>query len=251
MPIFLGNHLISLQSVDSTNTFAQQLLNEKKAFDGTVITAKKQISGRGQRGTSWVSEPNTNLLFTFILKDNATPVQHQFYFNMAISVGIVNFLKSKISKHHSIAIKWPNDILINTNKIAGILIENTISGSFISNSIIGIGLNVNQMNFPFFDGRKPTSLAILENKIFDLQTCLHQLLSSIEQQVMNFRNGKLNEIYVEYIQLLYRRNIPTEFLFRDEKIVATVMDVRKYGKLMVEIENKIMECDLKEITFLE
>jgi len=170
---------------------------------------------------------------------------------MAISVGIVNFLKSKISGHHSIAIKWPNDILVNTNKIAGILIENTISGSFISNSIIGIGLNVNQMNFPFFDGRKPTSLAILENKIFDLQTCLHQLLSSIEQQVMNFRNGKLNEIYVEYIQLLYRRNIPTEFLFRDEKIVATVLDVSKYGKLMVEIENKIMECDLKEITFLE
>jgi hypothetical protein len=68
---------------------------------------------------------------------------------------------------------------------------------------------------------------------------------------MNFRNGKLNEIYVEYIKFLYRIQIPTEFLFRDEKIVATVLDVSKYGKLMVEIENKIMECDLKEITFLE
>ena len=252
MAVFLGNEILRLDSIDSTNSYAQYLLNYQKTFDGTVVIAKKQFAGRGQRGKTWYSEPNNNLSFSIILKNNGTQVQNQFYLNMAVALGIANYIFNTINSSNEVHIKWPNDILVNEKKIAGILIENTINGDIISNSVVGIGLNVNQQIFNLdSNSREATSLSVCNNTNIDLDVCLSDLLTSIEKFVLLFRNEKFLELSVSYHQLLYKKNIPSKFLFNNSEIIATINQVNKNGQLeLITSENEKITCNVQEIKFL-
>ncbi|MEN9332308.1 MAG: hypothetical protein RLZZ94_1398 [Bacteroidota bacterium] len=115
--------LFPLILVDSTNTYAHQLISEGLSEDA-LIYCGEQTAGRGQRGNTWVSN------------------RDQFVFNMIIAVAVSSYLESKGIEN--VKIKWPNDILVNNKKIAGLLIENSLKGDKISSSIVGIGLNLNQ-----------------------------------------------------------------------------------------------------------
>ena len=112
----------------------------------TVVSTYNQTAGRGQRGNSWESEPHKNLTFSVLLKPQHIIAREQFYISEIVSVAIVNTLRKYIIDQ-PIAIKWPNDIYVNDDKICGILIENTLSGYSISQSIAGIGININQQTF--------------------------------------------------------------------------------------------------------
>ncbi|HPH88516.1 MAG TPA: biotin--[acetyl-CoA-carboxylase] ligase, partial [Chitinophagales bacterium] len=149
-----------LPSVDSTNTYAKSLIAKSSPIDGTVILADEQFAGRGQSGNVWQSEAGKNLTFSIIYQTSFLLATEQFYLNMAVSLGIWSMVNSKLSieknkeltihdSRFTTKIKWPNDIYVNNQKIAGILIENTISGMHLKHSVIGVGLNVNQEQFPY------------------------------------------------------------------------------------------------------
>lgn len=150
--------IIWLDSVDSTNDEARRRIS---ALDNlSVLSASEQTGGRGQRENKWHSEPDRNLTFSIILKNPPVRAADQFCISEITAVTLVDFL----SRHGIEAdIKWPNDIYVSGNKICGILIENSLKGQIIDWSIIGIGLNVNQFNFPV-NLPNPTSMILCTQK---------------------------------------------------------------------------------------
>ena len=140
----LFNDKISIYVTEclSTNDFLTNLLKRNKIREGDSVVTDYQRKGRGQRNNKWSSEKGSNILFSFLLSPNLI-VSHQFYLHVIISNAIIESLK-KINVVGKI--KWPNDIYVNNKKIAGILIESFISGKKVQNSIIGIGVNLNQKN---------------------------------------------------------------------------------------------------------
>ena len=139
---------IWLDTIDSTNSEALRRLPELES--GTVLAAREQTAGRGQRGNTWFTEPGKNLTFSIVLKfgEGGLPplrATEAFWLNYVISVAVADFLQS-----HAIwcKVKWPNDVYVGKNKICGILIENALTGNGLAASVIGIGLNINQREFP-------------------------------------------------------------------------------------------------------
>ncbi len=125
---------IWFENITSTNEYARGHLDKKSGF---CIATGFQENGKGQSGNKWISEPNKNLLASYVLKTEIKPAE-SFAISMIASLALINLLNSFKCQAE---IKWPNDIIANNKKIAGILIENIISGNKIENSIIGIGLN--------------------------------------------------------------------------------------------------------------
>ena len=150
--------IIWLQNVDSTNEEARRRFSECDNL--SVLSAVSQTSGKGQRGNSWTSEPGANLTFSIILKDGyRIKAYDQFVLSEITALSVIDFLS-----FHGIdsSIKWPNDIYVDKKKICGILVENSLRGEFVSSSIIGIGLNINQRNFDV-NLPNPTSMILEDN----------------------------------------------------------------------------------------
>jgi len=253
MSLFIGNDIVVLDSIDSTNNYAQYLINNNKAYDGTVVLAKKQFAGKGQRGKVWHSTPGLNLSFSIILKEININIENQFFLNMAVANGLSDFFLSILDSNHKINIKWPNDLLVDSKKICGVLIENTVKGDKITNSIIGIGINVNQVEFNLDnDSRTATSLKLCNKIDYELETILKEVLSYIEKYILKIRQGKINEIANLYDSRLYLKNKKTNFLFDDKITEIKIMGVNPIGKLIIKLnEVKEVFCDLKDIKFLE
>ena len=169
----IGNKIVRLDSVDSTNNFAANLLREGKIGHGTVILADEQTAGRGQRGASWHSQGGMNLIFSVFVEHDNLSVDEQAHITHWVSLSVNDLLRA-----HDIAsfIKWPNDLLVEDEKIGGILIENQLSGAFIRSSIIGVGLNVNQR---FFDQR------------FRIPTSAHSFANSTANRCWNISENRM------------------------------------------------------------
>ncbi len=134
----------SLKEIGSTNTYLQESDKDRLLPEGTIVYCDIQRSGRGQRGNSWESEPFKNLTFSLLLRPEHIPANRQFLLSEIVSLATVDVLNRYAT---GFSIKWPNDIYWHDKKIAGILIENVLSGSTFSRAIIGMGLNINQKNF--------------------------------------------------------------------------------------------------------
>ena len=143
---FVGHRLVKLIKVDSTSSYLKTLLsNFEPLVQGTVIMADEQYAGRGQNNNKWLSQRGKNLTFSIYLVPHFLAAHQQFKLNQAITLGITDSLTKLLG--NSCKIKWPNDIYFKEDKIGGVLIENTVRGNKISESVIGIGLNVNQTVF--------------------------------------------------------------------------------------------------------
>ncbi|ULT28943.1 biotin--[acetyl-CoA-carboxylase] ligase [Sphingobacterium sp. E70] len=122
--------------------------------------SRRTVSGKGQRGSTWVSEPGKNLTTSILLKPHFLSIAQQFALSATVAIAVVNWLKRKTEQ--DVTVKWPNDIYVGNKKIVGILIENKLKGNKIEASIVGIGININQVNFD--TATTITSLAVLTNK---------------------------------------------------------------------------------------
>ena len=245
MKVEFNTNIIRCLEVESTNSYAIGLLQNNQIKNFTVVVADFQSKGKGQRSNSWHSEKSSNLLLSLIIKHRIN-ISNQFNLNVLISLSIIDLLNQV--GIHNISIKWPNDILIDNKKIAGILIENKIKGSEIINSVIGIGLNVNQKKFPKFQ-REATSI---KNEIFvesKINSILHSLLLCIEKRYSEYIISD-NSIIEEYLDHLYLRNKLASFEINGERIVGRILSVSKNGKLLVELNDENKEFGLQEIKFL-
>lgn len=215
----------------------------------TVVVAKQQTKGRGQLERKWVSEPNKNLTFSIFVKFNQLQITKNKYLNFAISLAIYDVLLSK--KIVKTTIKWPNDLLSRNKKICGILIENTFSGNSIKNSIVGIGLNVNQEIFPKF---KPnaTSLKLETGSEFNLNTLLNDILIAFQNKINLLKTKQFALLEESYLKVLYKKNIPSMFKnTSDEVFMGIITGISNNGKLQIQMEDdEIKEFGIREVSFL-
>lgn len=231
--------------LESTNIYAHQQLQAKKAKSGDVFWTLEQSQGKGQRGTSWQSEAAKNLLFSVVLKVDLA-VDKQFYFSQAVALALYAFLDSlSVSQP---CIKWPNDLLVKGDKIAGMLIQNSIQGNQIQHAVVGIGLNVNQIQFEDFK-RKATSLKLLKNKDFDLEQLLQQFLLFLKQQLIDFEKKDYRKLNQDYLSHLYGYQSLMPFKDKDGKFSGRIVDIAENGHLQVEKEGVVKSYDLKEVEF--
>ncbi len=131
-------NIIYLHEVESTNNYANQLILSDAAEEGTVVLAHYQKKGKGQHGNNWESEDEKNLLMSIIIFPGFLDAGKQFLISKVVSLALIDFLKTETE---DVSIKWPNDIYVGKNKIAGILIENSVKGTNMFSAILGIGLN--------------------------------------------------------------------------------------------------------------
>ncbi len=238
--------IITLSETNSTNEQARIMLNSRQISPPTVIFADFQTSGKGMAENTWQSEKGKNILCSYVLKPNIAP-EKQFKISQAVALSILNFLKEFSSEF---LIKWPNDIYFKNKKTAGILIENLINGQNIVHSIIGIGININQIKFPD-NLLNSSSLSMVTGQKINLEYAKQSLTKHILE---TFEQIKYNSsmIHKEYIDNLYRYREMAEY--RDSKGIfeGMITGVSKYGHLIVQNCNthKQEEYDIKEIEFL-
>ncbi|TMM56087.1 biotin--[acetyl-CoA-carboxylase] ligase [Maribacter algarum] len=237
--------IVKLDATDSTNRYLKELLLSEEAEDFTVVTAKEQLHGRGQRGAKWESESGKNLTISVLKKFKQFPISNQFMLNVCVSLAVLDTLNGL--RIPDLTVKWPNDILSGTSKICGILIENMLNGSQIQTSIIGVGLNVNQQTFNTLSNA--SSLKLLLGRTLNLEEVLHQVLNNLKTNFLRLEEGLNNELWRRYESKLFRKDKPSTFKDAQGNLfMGFIRKISPQGKLVVELEDAVFqEFDLKEI----
>ena len=239
--------MIPLDRIDSTNIYAKQLLAKSRPVEGTAIIAHEQTHGKGQYGNSWQTEPGKNLTISIILYPHFVPAAGQFIWSKAVALGLRECLQLYLKE--PVQIKWPNDILCGDQKLSGILIENTIQGSTLADSIVGIGINANQTTFAPGLG-KPGSLQILLGEAVDLNELFHNLMTLLEKWYLLLRAGQKDRIRQQYLQHLYRLNEWHTYQGSNGTFEGKITGVNPQGLLAVETEQGLSFFNNKEIVYL-
>ena len=247
--LFVGQNLLTLKEVNSTNDFLKNLLSNSKPLpEGTVIMAEAQFAGRGQQKNKWHSEPGKNLTFSILLNPTFLAISEQFDLNRVISLGVVDALEPLLG--NELKIKWPNDIYYQDKKLGGILIENLIQGTQIKNTIAGIGLNINQDNFSE-EVSNAVSLKQILHKDYDLRMLLSDICSYIEAWYLKLRAAKKETIRIAYLDRLYWLNQLKMFKSNNNTFSGVITNVKSNGMLVLKNDNdQEQEFSLKEIEFL-
>ncbi|MEO8773365.1 MAG: biotin--[acetyl-CoA-carboxylase] ligase [Gelidibacter sp.] len=240
--------IIKLDATDSTNTYLKKMSVAGDAEDGLAVVAKFQTSGRGQMGTVWDSQDAKNLTFSVFKDVSFVHITQHFYISMAVSLAVHEALISL--GIHRIKVKWPNDILSENKKVAGILIENVIKLNVITGSVIGIGLNVNQTDFEGLPSA--SSLLLLSGQVFDLDEVLDAVLKQIDIHFNYLKNKQFNFLKTFYESHLFRKNKPSTFRNAEGALFfGYIAGVSEYGNLLIRVENNIIKSfDFKEVTLL-
>ena len=224
--IFQNRRIIRVEQTASTNTYLSQLSSVEKLTEGTVVITDNQTRGRGQGKNSWESEPGKNLTFSMILYPTSVEVSAQFILSKAIALSVADFLSQFVPK---VSVKWPNDVYVADKKITGILIENFIEGAYLTQSIAGIGVNINQERF-VSDAPNPVSLRQLTGDSYQLDDCLEKICACIAHRYRMITE-ETHQLHSDYIQHLYRFGQPTLFSADGILFEATITGVNQYGML--------------------
>ena len=240
--------IIKLNATNSTNTYLKNLIKEKPIADLSCVWALSQTQGRGQQGASWVAEPGKNLTFSVFKKFDQLPSEYHFLLNMEVSLAIFRTLKKLYIP--DLAVKWANDILSAKKKICGILIENTLQKEAITASVIGIGLNVNQLFF----GELPhvSSLQKIMGHPFDLEEILLLIGHELEAALLSLSPTRFETVLREYHSHLFRKDKPSTFEYPNgQRFMGYIRGVDHNGQLQVEQEDALMSSfSLKEVKLL-
>ena len=232
--LFVGKNIIELDECKSVNTHAIELLKAVNLPEGTVIWTQKQTAGRGQRGNTWHSEDGKNLTLCFIFQPRFLTASNSFLLSMTISLALHDVLTEILPKTAVIKIKWPNDILVDGKKIAGILIENILREEQILNSVIGVGFNVNQINFGELNN-KTNSLKLLTKNEHDLPNVMDLLCSKTEKKYLQLRTKDFASVKSQYLKFLYLLGYEHEFtLPTGLKFRGWITDVSLSGEVLIE-----------------
>lgn len=246
--LFVGQNIVSLKRVDSTNDYLKkQLANSKPLPAGTVILAEDQFAGRGQFDNIWISQPGKNLTISILLSPDFLQLQQQFSLNIAVSLAINDVLSPFIGSECKI--KWPNDIIFGDLKLGGMLIENIIRGTKWKYAIVGIGLNVNQDSFP--DSIKNiTSMTLITGRVFSLSDILTQLCSAIDKRYAQLKGNGAAQQQEEYIAKLYLVNRLSAFEHRGKTFDAEITGVTESGLLELKTISGLKYFGLKELRYI-
>lgn len=238
--------ILTYEQIESTNTLAWQRLKDGEAQNGDIILANYQINGKGQGKNTWYSTDGSNLLLSFICKDIQIKATQLTQLNMLVSLSVfntVNYFFPEIT-----SLKWPNDIMVNEQKIAGILIETALQGEYIKNAVIGIGININEENFPEFLPAA-CSFYTLSKKYHDLDSVFNILIEQLDKQLSKLKISGFEEIREEYESVLFGMETIRYFRSGEKEFSGIIKGINGHGQLCVEVDGKIKIFNNKEIEF--
>ena len=272
--LFIGQNQIYLPTCQSTNeslalhSTEQRKKDKNDVFEGTLLWTNNQTQGKGQRGNSWTAQENQNLTFSILLNPTFLSPKESFWITIAVSLGVRDALQEVLkTDFQEIAdkfqIKWTNDIFINhkidnqekDHKIGGILIENQISSHSINQSIVGIGININQIFEKTNTDNRAISLRELTQKEWNKENVLTEILFFIEKRYLQLRAGKRDNLKIDYLSHLFRYQEWHYYKdkLNNQKITGQILGINAEGKLALEIagqDGKISYFENKEIEFL-
>ena len=235
---------IKLDSIDSTNNYTLRMKETLPFKEGLMVTANYQTGGNGQRGKSWESLRGDNLLISIVIEPNIS-TKNQFLLSKCVALALYDLLTLYTD---AVSIKWPNDILVGKQKIAGILIQNILKGNKITHSVIGIGLNVNQTKFKDYFPQA-TSLSLLLNRTFDISEIQDELLKYLAERIKQLKSGFDQQ--KEYLSALFLNNKVATFESKGQKFMGIIKGVSKSGKLHIQLEDdSVTVFDNQEVRFL-
>ncbi len=237
--------LIKLNAIDSTNEYIKKNRDFFSDKELCVITFN-QTEGKGQRGNNWVSEPGSNLCISLYFSDLNINLKDLFNLNMLVSLYIIDILDSLSLKN--LKIKWPNDILAENKKISGILIETFSKNNMIKDIIIGIGVNVNQIDFNNLINA--TSMSLIMNKKYDLNILYKLFLEKFKGFSGEVKNINSFETKLNYLKNLYGINSLKKFEVNNLIFDAKISGVNKKGELVLDIDGIIKEFNNQEIKLI-
>lgn len=240
-------NIIKLNAIPSTNDYLKELSVRLEIEDFTVVIADFQTKGKGQMGTHWLTEPNTNLTFSLLLNGDYLKIESIFSLNIMVANSVIYALK-KFGLQH-IAVKWPNDILSYNKKLCGILIENNIKSDGSIQSVVGIGINLLQKDFSGLP--KATSVLECSGLVIDKIELMKTIVYSLKEKMQHFLEIVEFE-WQYYHENLYKKGMA--MMFEDEtkhRFPGIIQKVNKNGQLEVMLENDVVASfNLKEIKML-
>lgn len=239
----IGDVIIELSEIDSTNNYAMRLIDEGMAEHGMVVRADFQTKGKGQLANLWLAEESKNLLISAIIDTREFAIEKQFFLNAATCLSVAEMLMTNYNIPH-VSIKWPNDIYAGDKKIAGILIENSLRGSQWTNAVVGIGLNVNQAVFS--DLNRATSMFNQTQEKQKVKSVLKNLLKILNKHFLKIGNNE-DALFEAFNQNLYKVNKEIAFTKKNELYKGIVKGVNAFGELEVEVAGKLKRYRHKEI----
>ena len=226
-----ASKIIKVNATRSTNDKVKMLIKSKKILSGDLIIAKYQYGGRGQLMNKWYSSYGKNLLCSLFYKPLDINVDRTFIINQLVSLAVLKTIRK--FNNEKCLIKWPNDILSVNKKIAGILVENSLSSNKLNHSIIGVGLNINQVFFKRLPNA--TSIKKISNKNIDVDKVLNELIDSYK-----YYFTKINDI--EYINDQYNRNIfgkhGCRFIINGKKQSGKIISISNTGIIKLKTDSK-------------
>jgi len=239
--------IIKLDAIDSTNDYLKQLSKKTDLENYTVVMANEQTRGKGQMGAKWVSEKGKNLTMSVLVNSFSLKDKNIFDLNIATALSAVTVLKN--SAIPNVFVKWPNDIMADSKKVAGILIENSLKSDGSFTAIIGIGLNLNQTNFEALP--QASSLRCVTNEIYDVDEIAFRLVESLKEY-LQILDKSTDLLWDEYHKNLYKINYPSAFEDNQGKrFMGIIQKVTREGKLVVLLENdSIAHFEVKEVKML-
>jgi len=236
------------EEINSTNLQASALLSSFKIREPFVVSAAYQTSGKGQGSHAWISEAGQNALASFVFFPPQLKLEDNFYLSMLASLAVQDVL---LSGNKGIQIKWPNDILADGKKIAGILIENSLLGKYIVHTIIGIGLNVNQTIFPEFD-RPATSLRLLTGKEAEPEEIIKQLHVRLFERIRLLKSNSFEALKKEYLTNLYMLNQEAEYMKDNQTFKARIEGIDSFGRLILQMpDGRRKMFDARDVRLLD
>lgn len=239
--------LIKLDAIDSTNEFLKSLSSQQELENFTIVTAENQTKGKGQMGAVWRSEVGKNLIMSVLVRDFLLNNEEVFNLNIIISLSVIKTLEEL--NIPDLSIKWPNDIMSYNKKLGGILIENTLKSDGTIVSVVGLGLNVNQINFQNLPNA--SSLAVISNVEFNKDELVILIVEKIKEKILLWEQQSAI-FWSEYFNKLFRKGVPMPFKNIDnQNFMGIIQGVSPIGKLQVLLEDdSISEFEIKEIQML-
>lgn len=240
--------ILHLEEVDSTNSY---VMREAERLDAPLlVSAHTQTAGRGQRGNHWESEPGKNLTFSVLYRAGQFPAIAQFAISEAAALAIVDFLRAEGIEA---TVKWANDIYVGDRKICGILIQHSLMGSEISHTVIGVGINVNQLLF-LSDAPNPVSMVQLTSDTYDLEALEKNVALCLENRLGMISTPTLRKsIHKEFIGNIWRMEgelHPFVDTASGTPFTASIKDILPTGQLILSVsDGSERQYWFKEVSF--
>lgn len=233
--------------LDSTNN---ELLRHIRDYDNlSVIAAVSQTAGRGQRGNRWLSKPGDNLTFSLLLRPEKLPAREVMALTCLATLAVRDTLRDE---GVPAVIKWPNDIYVGKKKICGMLVENSLDGADIDWSVIGIGINLNQTEFPG-EILNPVSLKRLTGRTYELEPFLEKVCGVMEKRLPELASTESrNGLREAYEQDLFQKDISANYrdLATGEEFIGTIRGITPEGLLRIEAEGRERTFGFKEVGYI-